>query len=161
MKYQKLNIVIIKKIYLQRISTFFNLGHFTANRFLIKFWYTFQICGYYHWVHVYGDRWDWALDFSLNVLFPWRKMEQPYSPNLSDLAECVILCTSWLPPPGKVYCRMVNIWVTLVELRGPILSAQEGSSSPFTVLKSCSAEILHTWHQWTQRTKYKRQWWDA
>jgi hypothetical protein len=40
---------------------------------------------------------------------PWRKMEQPYSPNLSDLAECVILCTSWLPSPGKVYCRAVNI----------------------------------------------------
>ncbi len=54
-------------------------------------------------------------------------MEQPYSPNLSDLAECVILCTSWLPSPGKVYCRTVNIWVTLlVELRGPILSAQAG-----------------------------------
>ncbi len=33
---------------------------------------------------------------------PWRKMEQPYSPNLSDLAECVILCTSWLQSPGKV-----------------------------------------------------------
>ncbi len=48
------------------------------------------------------------------------------SPNLSDLAECVILCTSWLQSPGKVYCRTVNIWVTLVELRGPILSAQAG-----------------------------------
>jgi hypothetical protein len=57
---------------------------------------------------------------------PWRKMEQPYSPNFSDLAECVILCTSWLPSPGKVYCRAVNIWVTLVELRVPILSAKAG-----------------------------------
>ncbi len=56
----------------------------------------------------------------------WRKMEQPYSLNLSDLAECVILCTSSLPSPGKVYCRRVNIWVTLVKLRGPILSAQTG-----------------------------------
>ncbi len=31
----------------------------------------------------------------------WRKMEQPYSPNLSDSAECVILCTSWLQSPGR------------------------------------------------------------
>ncbi len=52
--------------------------------------------------------------------------DKPHSPNLSDLAECVILCTSWLPSPGKVYCPTVNIWVTLVELRGPILSAQAG-----------------------------------
>ncbi len=52
--------------------------------------------------------------------------DKPHSPNLSDLAECVILCTSWLPSPGKVYCRMVNIWVTLVQLRGPILSVQAG-----------------------------------
>ncbi len=52
--------------------------------------------------------------------------DKPHSPNLSDLAECVILCTSWLPSPGKVYCRTVNIWVTLVELRGSILSAQAG-----------------------------------
>ena len=52
--------------------------------------------------------------------------DKPHSPNLSDLAECVILCTSWLPSPGKVYCRTVNIWVTLVELRGPILFAQAG-----------------------------------
>ena len=29
----------------------------------------------------------------------WRKTEQPYSPNLSDSAECVILCTSWLQSP--------------------------------------------------------------
>ncbi len=46
--------------------------------------------------------------------------DKPHSPNLSDLAECVILCTFWLQSPGKVYCRAVNIWVTLVELRGPI-----------------------------------------
>ncbi len=50
--------------------------------------------------------------------------DKPHSPNLSDLAECVILCTSWLPSPGKVYFQTVNIWVTLVELRGPILSAR-------------------------------------
>jgi hypothetical protein len=50
--------------------------------------------------------------------------DKPHSPNLSDLAECVILCTSWLQSPGKVYCQTVNIWVTLVELRGPILSPQ-------------------------------------
>ncbi len=30
------------------------------------------------------------------------RMEHPYSPNLSDSAECVILCTSWLQSPGKV-----------------------------------------------------------
>ncbi len=36
------------------------------------------------------------------VVYTWRKMEQPHSPNLSDLAECVILCTSWLQSPGKV-----------------------------------------------------------
>ncbi len=29
----------------------------------------------------------------------------------------MILCTSWLQSPGKVYCRAVNIWVTRVELR--------------------------------------------
>ncbi len=52
--------------------------------------------------------------------------DEPHSPNLSDLAECVILCTSWLQSPGKVYCRAVNIWVALVELKGPILSAQAG-----------------------------------
>ncbi len=57
------------------------------------------------------------------VLYTWRKMEQPYSPNLSDLAECVILCTSWLQSPGKVYCWAVNIWEMLVELRVPILCA--------------------------------------
>jgi hypothetical protein len=38
----------------------------------------------------------------------------------------VILWTSWLPSPEKDSCRAVNIWVTLVELRGPILSAQAG-----------------------------------
>ncbi len=52
--------------------------------------------------------------------------DKPHSPNHSDLAECVILCTSWLPSPGKVYCQTGNIWVTLVELRGPIRSAQAG-----------------------------------
>jgi hypothetical protein len=35
--------------------------------------------------------------------------DKPHGPNLSDLAECVILCTSWLQSPGKVYCRAVNI----------------------------------------------------
>jgi hypothetical protein len=35
--------------------------------------------------------------------------DKPHSPNLSDFAECVILCTSWLQSPGKVYCRAVNI----------------------------------------------------
>ena len=30
----------------------------------------------------------------------------PYSPNLSDSAECVILCTSWLQSPGKVSRQM-------------------------------------------------------
>ncbi len=80
--------------------------------------------------------------------------DKPHSPNLSDLAECVILCTSWLQSPGKVYCRAVNIWVTLVELR--FFLPKQDTSSPFTVLKSCSAEILFTWHQRTQCTKYKR-----
>ncbi len=31
--------------------------------------------------------------------------DKPHSPNLSDLAECVILCTSWLQSPGKVYAE--------------------------------------------------------
>jgi hypothetical protein len=53
-------------------------------------------------------------------------MKQPHSLNLSDSAECVILWTSWLPSPGKVSCRAVNIWVTRVELRVPILSAKAG-----------------------------------
>jgi hypothetical protein len=41
--------------------------------------------------------------------------DKPHSPNLSDLAECVILCTSWLRSPGKVYCRAVYIWVQWAE----------------------------------------------
>ncbi len=49
----------------------------------------------------------------------WSKMEHPYSPNLSDSAECVILCMSWLQSPGKLSCRAVNIWLTRVELRCP------------------------------------------
>jgi hypothetical protein len=27
--------------------------------------------------------------------------DKPHSPNLSDLSECVILCTSWLQSPWK------------------------------------------------------------
>ncbi len=39
----------------------------------------------------------------------------------------MILWRSWLPSPGKDSCRRaVNSWVTWVELRGPILSAQAG-----------------------------------
>ncbi len=29
----------------------------------------------------------------------------------------------------------------------------QDTNSPFTVLKSCSAYIIDTWHQWTKRTK--------
>ncbi len=43
---------------------------------------------------------------------------------LTRPSEWRILCTSWLQSPGQVSCREVNIWVTRVELRGPILSAQ-------------------------------------
>ncbi len=65
--------------------------------------------------------WTGGRDYAPGICYIGDK---PHSPNLSDLAECVILCTSWLQSPGKVYCRAVNIWVTPVELRGPILSAQ-------------------------------------
>jgi len=40
--------------------------------------------------------WVWGGGRGLQA---WRKTEQPYSPNLSDSAECVILCTSWLHSP--------------------------------------------------------------
>jgi hypothetical protein len=70
--------------------------------------------------------------------------DKPHSPNLSDLAECVILCTSWLQSPGKVYCREVNIWVTLVELRGPILSAQAGHQLSIYCIKAlCGRNSPH------------------
>ncbi len=67
--------------------------------------------------------------FCEKQVFPFPKRSLGFktvTSNLSDLAECVILCTSWLPSPGKVYCQAGNIWVTLVELRGPILYAQAG-----------------------------------
>jgi hypothetical protein len=68
--------------------------------------------------------------------------DKPHSPNLSDLAECVILCTSWLQSPGKVYCWTVNIWVTLVELRVPILSA--GAGTRFLISKFLITKFLIT-----------------
>ncbi len=81
--------------------------------------------------------------------------DKPYCSNPSDWAECVILWTSRLQSPGKVSCRAVNIPVTWVGLRIPFLSAN--TNSLFTVLKSCSAEIIDTWHQWTESIKQESQ----
>jgi hypothetical protein len=81
---------------------------------------------------------------------PWRKMEQPYSPNLSDLAKCVILCTSWLQSHRKV-SWICDLRTTLCSNPGMVILCR--TSPRGTVLKSCSAEIIHTWHQWTERTK--------
>ncbi len=76
--------------------------------------------------------------------YSWRKMEQPYSPNLSDLAECVILCTSWLQSPGKVFW-ICDLRTTLCSNPGMVILCC--TSLLGTVLKSCTAEIIYTWHQ--------------
>jgi len=76
--------------------------------------------------------------------------DKPHGPNLSDLAECVILCTSWLQSPGNV-SWICDLRTTLCSNPGMVILCC--TSLRGTVLKSCSAEILHTWHQWTQRTK--------
>jgi hypothetical protein len=44
----------------------------------------------------------------------------------------------------------------LVSVRTEIYFCLFRGHPTWAPLKKCSAEILHTWHQWTQRTKYKR-----
>jgi hypothetical protein len=75
-------------------------------------------------------------------------MEQPYSPNLSDSAECVILCTSWLPSPGKVSRQM---WGPLSEqgsvIRGFVFLKEsqktKGFDSKLPVSKMCNSYTAH------------------
>jgi hypothetical protein len=62
----------------------------------------------------------------------------------------VILCTSWLQSPGKV-SWICDLRTTLCS--NPSMVILCCTSLRGTVLKSCSAEIIHTWHQWTKCTK--------
>jgi hypothetical protein len=72
----------------------------------------------------------WVYDSSCVLFLPWRKMEQPYSPNLSDLAECVILCPSWLQSPGKV-SWICDLRTTLWAILGWLFSAVQASVAQY------------------------------
>ncbi len=74
--------------------------------------------------------------------------DKPYCPNLSDSAECVKLCTSWLQYPGKV-SQICDLRICIFQqkmcfqLQNPLRPSFSGAWRKLIHVKSCRAVPLN------------------